>query len=158
MARFTFTSSGGAKALAIRIAKIKERIKDIRPALDLVHDQFIRDEKQLFATGGASGRHGAWKANALATTKRKKHSRVLRGVAKDGHKLSASCTHRNHIDHVFEQSANGVKMGTKHWKAAIHARGGGRLAKRRSVDPTFKQRRKHVTIISTYIVEGIDHA
>lgn len=152
-------AGGGLAKLREKIAQIAVRMEDISPSLPDVHDRFIEDTGKLFDSGGATGAHGKWPANAASTIVAKGHAMVLHGKPSEGFHLLRSLVNPSHPDNVFRTTATTVVMGTKHWKASVHARAlAPNLKKRRPVDPTRAQKEGYVKIIAIYVVEGVQGA
>lgn len=153
------TSSGVQDAIDAILA-VAKRAKDVSPAWADVQDAFVKDEIELFATGGATGKHGTWPPNRASTVTSKGHALVLRGKPADGWNLKASCTVPSHPDHVFVVTPSSVEMGTKDPKARMMADGwGGKgnnpgYPSRRPVDPTDAQVDAYAAIVAKYILEG----
>ena len=149
--------SSAINALRARIAFVRSQTANQRPAVRVIHSQWIKDRKTDFASGGATTGQGRWQANAPTTMKRKGHGRVLFGMPSDGYQLHKSITNSKHTDHVFRWTpgGNSVELGTKHWKARIHHLGLGRKGiVRKPIDPTTAQRNGYATILSNWIMKG----
>lgn len=130
------------------------RTKNVGPAWADVHDAFIKDEIDLFASGGATGKHGKWPPNRASTVSSKGHAMVLRGPPKKGWNLKASCTVPSHPDHIFLVTPLAIEMGTKDPKARRMAEGRGNFPERRPVDATDAQIKHYANIVAIFIVEG----
>lgn len=143
--------------LRARVAFVQNQRRNLRPAVNKIHTEFIEDRKVDFATGGATTQHGAWKANRPRTIRAKGHGRVLFGIPSGGYQLHKSIVNRRHNDHVFNWNSKTLEIGTRHWKARIHHLGISRNApgvKRRPIDPTTGQRRRYTRILLDWVMKG----
>lgn len=133
------------------------QMANLRPAVTLLHTEFVADRADDFATGGATTAGGAWKANARSTVLAKGHGRPLLGNPKGGHHLRQSVVDKKHADHVFiwVEGTGAIEIGTKHWKARIHQHGLGPGGVRKMIDPRTAQREQYAGIFTTWILEGI---
>jgi len=146
-----------------RIKKLTDlfdlNMQDMRSIKTMVDIEFVKKERKLFATEGASG--GAkWKPLSPAYAKRKKRKKPGRKILAYEGDLRRGLTGRRHADHVARYSLTKtravVTVGTKNPIASYHAPGylhNPQLPVRDPIQLTRRQELDYTKIVRRYFVE-----
>lgn len=119
--------------------------------------QFAGYEKQLFASEGASGPDGRWKALKPSTIEKKRALRQpLRILEAEGDLLKSLTRKTPGPNSVRRVSRDTIELGTKDPKAKHHQYGAPRnnLAKRPPVALTKQQKKEMVETIRHFVLTG----
>jgi phage gpG-like protein len=163
----------GEKQVARNLRGLARAADNMRPAYDEIADDFLRIEREQFATQGARGPGGAWvplKPSTLRNKARKgQPSTIL--VATDA--LRKSLTQRGARGSVRTIRKDTVTLGTRISEGFVSTRASGRgtavgfnypqalqhgtrkMPARRVVDITEEDRRRWVKIMQRRIMESI---
>lgn len=149
MISFSLEDSGMEEARE-RVAGIKERLEDLRPAFQAIHHLFLIRRHLDFRTQGGTTKHGAWQALSPATVRRKGHGRILWR----SQRLQRSLARHGHPDHVFRADRKTIHaMGTRVPYARFHQEGRG-VSVRRPVDPKDEEIQRYGQILLQYVTTG----
>ncbi|MBH23381.1 MAG: hypothetical protein CMH57_02735 [Myxococcales bacterium] len=123
------------------------RAMHLRPAWVAVDEAVAEDNRRLFESSGASGRHGRWP--------RAKSPRPGGGLLKRTRRLMGSVSNTKHPDHVFEATDERIaRLGTRVEYASYHHHGTSRLDQRRVMDLTDAQEDAKADIVERFVHSG----
>ena len=131
----------GKEELLASFAKVRQGILDLRQlgAWKAVAGVFRRIVKEAFASEGASGKSGRWKALSSPYKERKLKKWGDVPILQASGKMYRSLTQEGAENSVYQEDALELTIGTSDPKAGYHQRGGSRLPKREPVSFTPDQ-------------------
>ena len=152
----------GDVQLSRMLDRVSEDLSNMRPAWDLIHQNFLQGEHGTFAMEGAFGGKAKWKPLS-PKYELWKESRypgqpilVLTGA------LRASLTQSSDQDHIYEPTDTGVAMGTKirtpngRWNLGLlHQKGTRKMPARPPVELTAQQKNEWVSIMHDWLWEEV---
>lgn len=124
------------------------RAGNAEPAYESMHQYAIELERELFATEGASGEHGAWEPHTEGS--RAAVNPLLRATDE----LYNSLTQADDPNHRFIVTPYGWAMGTAVKHSEFHQTGTSRMPQRRIFDYTWQQRMGFVEIMHMWITRA----
>lgn len=124
----------------------------MRPAFDVIHDQFLAIERRQFSTQGRFS--GGWRPLKSSTIIGKERAGLDPRILHATLRLRRSLTQRQDADHVYETTSDSMRITTRVPYAAFHQRGTRRMAQRRPVELTETHRRQWVQTLQRYLTTG----
>ena len=137
----------GGLAVGARITAVGGRAGNLRPIVDDLHDMLCRAIDYQYGRGGPA--IGGWKPDLPSTVARKARLGLDIRVMHETGRLRASLTKKDHPDHVFRTTMQGLVLSTK-VPYAGHLLDGGRppvIISQTAADRATK-------MIRDYLLEG----
>lgn len=149
----------GLPELLAQFAGVEAGMLDLRQlgAWKGVASEFRKVERELFASEGASGRSGKWKALKPKYAAQKRKRWGDKGILQASGAMFRSLTSEGG-DHVFRESAQEMVIGTRDAKAGYHYRGNRNLPQRKPIDPTPEQERQMLQPVRDKLIQLVGNA
>jgi hypothetical protein len=132
-----------------------DKIKDLRPAFDDIHDAIVKASKEQFETGGKSGSGPkGWKDLSPMYAAQKASRYPSRGILVATGDMAKSVIDPKHPNHIFSKFKLQAKFGSKDKKIMFHQEGTRRMPQRRVIELTEAQKRHIVKILSEWVIKS----
>lgn len=145
----------GIPVVVKRFDDIAHRANDMQPLFHMLHGDFLNIERKQFESEGKLG-SGGWPALKPETLRRKQKRGQDERILHATHALLDSLTQAEAAHHVFDTTADSMRVGTDLPYAEIHQnpRATGPLPKRPPVEFRTTDRRAWARATNDWVLHG----
>lgn len=147
----------GETELSREILTLGRRAEDPLPALNAVHEHFLKLEEEQFDTEGAAGADGSWAPLAPSTVARKAAAGLDPRILHATLELRKSLSESSDGNHVYRPTPDGAFMGSAVPYGVFHQsrEPRHRLPRRPPVSLSEEDKVEWIKIVQRWLVSGV---
>lgn len=152
--RFT-VDVDGIQVMDRAFNRVQEFISDFRSLWPAVAEEFYKIEGEQFASEGAASASGKWASLSKAYATWKAVRFPNQTILKASTSLFDALTSQDAPGSIFRPTESELVIGASQPYGLDHQRGGGRLPRRRAIDPSEAQKRRLQKAIQVGLVQFV---